>query len=477
MTSATGSKFKVTDLLFLVMAAIALYVGLAKPWVPELPPQGHLVLFALLVTIGLWIFKPLNIPNSVAGFFFLLFTLALNIPAATVFSGFVSSAMWTLIPALFFGFVLLKTGLGKRIAYLVMKLLGPSYPKLILAFFIIGLALSVLTPSISVRCVIIVPIAVSVIEALQLELKSKESALLLLSAWVMALVPGTGWLTGSLHGPILLGMYDAVPAMKGILNFGSYLQVMLVPALVLTVVLIVGGYYAFKPEKPITLSKEYFQEEYKKLGSFNREQIISAVILVICFIMFFTRTYHGIPDVTTVLAGMMLLTLAGVIKGSDIGPGINWDLVLFLGVAFSFGATFAATGLSKWMASVLVPVIAPLTANPWLFCYSIMILFFLLRFFDVAVFVPTFAILVPILPELASSSGINPLVWLGLFLMGANSFFMSYTNIFALISEALAKERSWTPWQLSKYGLVYGAACLITLAVAIPYWISIGMFQ
>ena len=61
-----------------------------------------------------------------------------------------------------------------------------------------------------------------------------------------------------------------------------------------------------------------------------------------------------------------------------------------------------------------------------------------------AVFVPTFAIFVPILPEIANNFGVNPLVWLGLFIMGANCFFLSYTNMFALVSEALAKERSWT---------------------------------
>lgn len=475
--TASGTKFKVTDVCFILMLIIALYVALAKPWVPQLTPQGHLVLFALIITIGLWIFKPLNMPNSVSGMFFLLFTLALKIPAASVFSGFTSSALWTLIPALFFGFVLIKTGLGKRIGFLVMKMFNPSYPMLILAFVIIGLALSALTPSITVRCVIIIPIAVSVIEACQLELKSKGSALLLLSAWVMALVPGTGWLTGSLHGPIILGMFEAVPDLKGLLNFGSYLQVMLIPALVLTVLLIVGGYLALKPDQPITLKKEYFQEEYKKLGPFSKDQIVSAIILIICFLMFFTNRIHGIPDGATVLGGLFLLTLFGVIKGTEIGSGISWDLVLFIGVAMSFGAVFGATGVSKWLVGVLVPVIAPLTTSPWLFAYSIIILFFVLRFFDVAVFIPTMAILIPILPEISKSFGINPLVWIALFIMGANCFFLSYTNMFAMVAESIAKERSWTSGQISKYGFVYGVAVLLTLAIAIPYWTSIGMFK
>jgi di/tricarboxylate transporter len=477
MTTATGSKFKVTDICFIVMLIFALYVGLAKPWLPALSAQAHLVLLALVITIGLWIFKPLNMPNSVSGFFFLMFTLAIKVPAANVFSGFTSSALWTLIPALFFGFVLIKTGLGKRIGFLVMKMFNPSYPMLILAFVIIGLALSALTPSITVRCVIIVPIAVSVIEACKLELKSKGSALLLLSAWAMAVIPGTGWLTGSLHGPIIMGMFGAVPELKGVLTFDSYLQVMLLPALVLTVLLIVGGYFALKPKEPITLKKEYFQEEYTKLGAWSKDQTLSAIVLTICFLMFFTNKIHGIPDGATVLGGMFLLTVFGVIKGAEFGTGISWDLIMFIGVAMSIGGVFGVTGVSKWLVGVLVPVIAPLTSSPWMFCYSVIILFFILRFFDVAVFIPTMAILIPVLPEISKNFGINPMVWVPLFIMAANCFFLTYTNMFAMVAESIAKERSWTSGQSSTYGLVYGVAVLITLAIAIPYWTSIGMFK
>jgi di/tricarboxylate transporter len=477
MTTASGTKFKVTDGLFLVMLVIALYVALVKPWVPALPPQGHLVLFALIITIGMWIFKPLNMPNSVSGFFFLLFTLAIKVPAANVFSGFTSSALWTLIPALFFGFVLIKTGLGKRIGFLVMKLFNPSYPMLILAFVIIGLALSALTPSITVRCVIIVPIAVSVIEACNLELKSKGSALLLLSAWAMAVIPGTGWLTGSLHGPIILGMFGAVPELKGVLTFSSYLQVMLIPALVLTVLLIVGGYFALKPKEPITLKKEYFQQAYSELGAWSKDQTVSAIVLTICFLMFFTNKIHGIPDGATVLGGLFLLTIFGVVKGPEISTGISWDLIMFIGVAMSIGGVFGVTGVNKWLIGVLVPVIAPLTTSPWLLCYSIIILFFILRFFDVAVFIPTMTILIPVLPEIAKNFGVNPMVWIPLFIMAANCFFLTYTNMFAMVAESIAKERSWTSGQSTTYGIVYGVAVLITLAIAIPYWTSIGMFK
>lgn len=477
VTTAQPSVFKVSTIGFLVMFILGLYVWLASPFAPGLSALGHKVLMALIFTIGMWVFKPWGIPFSVGGSLFLLLTMAFGVPMPKVFSGFTSPALWTLIPALFFGYVLVKTGLGKRLAFLALQAFKPSYPMLILAFVLIGLALSALTPSITVRCVIIIPIAVSVIEACKLDLKSSGSALLLLSAWVMAVVPGTGWLTGSLHGPIIMGMFGSVPDLKDVVTFGSWSQTMLLPAELLSALLIVGGYFALKPDQPITLAKEYFTEEYRKLGSFSKDEIYSIIILTACFVMFVTGRIHKIPDPATCLGGLFLLTLAGVLKASDISPGISWDLVMFIGIASGFGAVFAETGVSKWLVGVLVPLIKPLTASPWLFCYSLLLAFFALRFFDVAVFIPTMAVLVPIIPEIAKNFGINPMVWVCLFVMAANCFLMSYTNMFALVAESIAKDRSWTPAQFTRYGIVYCVACLITLAVAIPYWTSIGMFR
>lgn len=475
--TAKPRVFKVSTIGFLVMFILGLYVGLASPFAPELSPVGHKVLMALIFTIGMWVFKPWGIPFSVGGCLFLLLTMAYGIAPPKVFSGFTSPALWTLIPALFFGYVLIKTGLGKRLAFMVLQVFKPSYPMLILAFVVIGLVLSALTPSITVRCVIIVPTAVSVIEACKLELKSSGSALLLLSAWVMAVIPGTGWLTGSLHGPIIMGMFESIPDLKGVITFGSWSQVMFWPAEILSMLLIVCGYFALKPNQPITLAKEYFKEEYKKLGSFSKDEIASIIILTACFVMFVTGRIHKIPDPATCLGGLFLLALAGVLKAVDISPGISWDLVMFIGIASSFGAVFADTGVTKWLVGVLVPLIKPLTASPWLFCYSLVLIFFALRFFDVAVFIPTMAVLVPIIPEIAKNFGINPLVWVCLFVMAANCFLMSYTNMFALVAESIAKDRSWTPSQFTRYGMVYCAVCLITLAFAIPYWTSMGMFR
>jgi hypothetical protein len=108
--------------------------------------------------------------------------------------------------------------------------------------------------------------------------------------------------------------------------------------------------------------------------------------------------------------------------------------------------------------------------------FGIMAFMFLWRFFDVALFIPTIAILVPILPAIQEAYKISPLVWLAIFVMAANSFIMAYQNMWAMMSRSIAGERAWDNKHLSLYGALYIVACMIALVVAIPVWMNAGLF-
>lgn len=460
----------------IVFFLLAIFIGLYKPWLPDLNSTGHNVFAALLITLGLWIFKPLNIPFSISGCSLMIFYLLFGIDPAKVFSGFTSDALWILIPALFFGYVLVKTGVGKRIAYLVIKIFNPSYLGLTIAWIVIGLILSVFTPSIIVRIAIIMPIALNCIEVCKLEKRSNASALILLTAWAMAVIPGSGWLTGSLWGPIIMGMFNSVPDLAGLITFKSWSQVSFLPFGLITLLIIIGGAIIFRPEQPITVSREEFAAEYTKLGPMSKEEKWSALILTIVFILFVTNPIHQIPNTAVALAGLVAFSATGIIKTPELSKGISWDLVIFIGVAMGIGAVFTDTGVSAWLAGVLIPLIGPFTANPWIFVFSVALVLFIWRFVDVAIFIPTMSIIIPVLAEIYHCFSIHPLIWTTLFVMAGNCFFLSYQNMFVLIAESITGDKGWTSAQLSKYGLIYFLAVSISLVITIPYWISIGMF-
>ena len=456
------------------------YIAMCKP-IATLAPTGHHILAAAVVMMGMWIIKPLGIPFAISSIFFVVVALANKIPGDKVFAGFTGNALWILIPALFYGYILITTGLGKRLAYLVIfgvnKIWQPSYLTLMTAWAIIGVLLSFLTASISVRVAIVTPIALSFLEACRIAPRSKGAALLLLTAWFCAMVPGSGLFTGALYGPILEGMFNGEESLRGIIDYGSWLEIMLLPIVIVSVITVMGGYFFFKPKEELQVSREYFAAQYKALGPFSRNEIIASVIFAIIFLFYITRPWHKIPDVIICLGSLVLLSAGGMISGKDVSTGISWDLVIFIGVAMSFGSILNEAGVYGWLGDLIISGFIPFTSGPWLFMYGVLFLFLIVRFFDIATFIPTMALVTPLIPAIAANYGIDPRVFICLFVLAANCYFMSYQNLFALVAEEIAKEKSWKPKEISQYGIIYFIATLIALAATVPYYISLGFFK
>ncbi|MDR1572435.1 MAG: anion permease [Clostridiales Family XIII bacterium] len=468
-------RFSARRAAFSATLLLALWVGLSRAFQPELPPQGHNVLMILIATIGLWIFKPLKMPFSVSSAFFLAASLISGVQPAAVFSGFAGGAVWSLIPALFFGFALAKTGLGRRIAYFGMKSVRVSYPSLLLMWTLIGLVLSILTPSITVRVVIVTPIALDCVRICGLPERSKERSLILMTAWAMAIIPGIGWLSGSLTGPIISGLFAATPGL-GPVGFSAWLSVSLLPVALASALLVVAGYAVMRPSGRPASDPRVFADAYRQLGAVSGGERATGAVLVACFAMFVTSSLHHVPDTAVCLLGFFALAALGVIEPGDIGRGISWDMVVFVGTAMGFGQVFAACGVSAWLSGGIVGAIAPIAQSPWTLVAGAMAALFLWRFVDIAVFVPTMAIVVAVLPEISASYGISPLVWIPMLSLAQNAFFMSYTNLFASIAENVLGEGAWTRGHLARYGLAYFAASLVATLASVPYWKSIGMF-
>ena len=457
----------------LVLAAI--FIILVKPFSANLNDTAQVMLGGIVISLSIWIFKPFDLSYSAGGLFLACFALAIGIKPAVVFSGFTQSSIWTLVPALFFGFTLQKTGLGKRIALAIIRLFKPSYLSLVLAWVLIGVVLSLLTPSSTVRVAIMIPIAVQCCELCKLEKGSKGNSLILLTAFGMAIIPGSGWMSGVLWGPILSGMINSVPGTQELVTFSNWFSTMFVPVAVTTILLIAGSLIFLKPKEK--LSEDAIDaiknESSHKVG---KHEIITGIILVAVFTLFLTNKIHKLPDAAVCLAAVFLFFLSGVLDTKDFNTGINWDLVVFLAMALSFSAIFTETGISQWLAGIVAPALAPITGNPYLFMFSIMIFVYLWRFFDVALFIPTIAILVPILPSIQEMYSISPLVWLFIFVMGGNSFVMAYQNMWAMMSRSVAGDRAFTNKHLGVYGIIYFAASFVALLVSIPIWKNAGLF-
>ena len=466
-----AKNLRISHIGSVFMTLLAVLIIATRP-ISELDDSAHIMLGGIIIALCIWIFKPFHLTYAIGGLVLALVGLLVELPPAVIFSGFTQTALWTLVPAFFFGYTLQKTGLGRRIALAVIKICKPTFFSLVFAWIPIGIILSVLTPATTVRIAIMLPIAVQCCELFNLKKGSKGNSIILLTAFAMALIPGSGWLTGVIWGPFIQGQM----ANAGIMvSFGDWLEVLLVPIIIATVLLVAGGLLILKPEEK--LSKEAIEAVKKQpMQKMNKNEIVSAAILVLVFGLSLTYSFHGLSTAIICIAAMLCFFVFGVLETKDFNAAANWNLVIFIAMAFSLGPIFSATGISEWLSGVVVPALAPVASNPWLFVLVATAFFFLWSLVDVAMFLPTISIMVPILPAIQEAYQINPIIWVAIFILAGNAFFMAYQNMWAVMSRSIAEERAWTNKHQSVYGLIYFVACLLALIVAIPMWINAGFF-
>jgi len=467
------NKISKSEIAFLLLALIAVAVMVLQPC-NGLSNTGHMTMGFTIMMIGGWIFKPWGVPTAVSGLFFLGAMLIVGVPAGVAFTGFSQSALWTLIPALFFGFALQKTGLGRRIANALLGLFPSTWGAVAVAWVVIGVVLSLVTPSMTVRAAIMIPIAAECCELYGLKKGSKDAAFLTITSLMMAILPGNGWLTGGLVGPIIQGIFESTAGLEGVITFESWMSASLLPVLVTSVLTVLLGFFALRPSQK--LSKEVFQENGRK-GSqkISAAEIKAALILSVSCVLFFTGNIHGIPSAAICLLAVVLLFATGVLAPPEFSSGINWDLIFFVGSGLCMSEIFTYSGFSAWLSETITPVIGKLAVNPVLMVFVLLVALFIWRFVDITTLIPTTVILAPIISSVAVSYGIDPMVWTVVLALAITSIFLSYTNMWAAMGKKIAGDYAWEEGQIFKYGVAYFIASCIGVACTIPLWMMNGL--
>ena len=122
----------------------------------------------LAVCMGLWA-SGIVAEVVTAMIFFaaaMLFKLA---PAATVFSGFSSSAFWLVLSGMVVGLAITRTGLGTRLARSLAGRLTGSYTGFVAVIVTLSFALAFVMPSNLGRIALLIPVVLALCDAFGLE--------------------------------------------------------------------------------------------------------------------------------------------------------------------------------------------------------------------------------------------------------------------------------------------------------------------
>jgi len=457
--------------IWLAIAALAGILIATLPGVAGLSHRAQLVLAITIFSAILWAFQVIN--NGITSVLMMGLLIVAGVRPPLALNGFGSPPFWVLVTVLFYGFAMKKTGLAERLSYYILSLFPGTYSGILTAFFVIGFVLALGIPSMTVRTAIMVPIAWALAQSLGLESRSRGAALIVLTTIEMAVIPGLAFLYGSLDGPIVAAAFDVkhLP-----LSWLGYAQVITFPTLLLCVMILIGNQFILRPEAPLAASAGFARERLRALGNFKRPELVTAIVVAISIVFWATDRYHHLPSFVIGTFAMAVFALTGIIRDEDIGTGVSWSLMLYLGGVFGLANVIQDAKVTDWLAGFFVPVARQLTSNLVLLTIVLALAMYLLRFLDPSSFIAISVLFLSVV-DVTNAAGIPPLVIMAPIVIASVPFWMSYQNFWLAMGEGLTGNLAFSPAQRMRLANAYAVLMLVAGAVGVGYWKLIGVIK
>lgn len=331
-----------------------------------------------------------------------------------------------------------ETGLDKRIAAKFLNMIGSNVRKQVIFWFCLSAFLSSVLPN-SVVCATITPIAVSMLKYIgEGEIvRSRVGSKILLT---IAYAAGIGGLATPLGGAMNLVTVDYIQQLTGqeymyidwVIRFLPIMIVLFVTNLLFMI-------RDINKDDNLGGTKEYFREEYKKMGKITREERTVLAIFVCATILAFTRQLYSniLPGLKPAYTFIICAIITFFITRKEDGKNLlSWGRVskkIVWGLIYIFAGGLAAGTLinGSGAASAIGTLVANMGLNTGILAVCVFITMPLLLS-DVTSNTATAAVTIPIVISIVQGLHLNPIPYIYIASIGVNLSYMLPTSIRAI---------------------------------------------
>jgi anion transporter len=428
--------------------AIAIAVFMIFGWATEAMDHG------LTGLIGCYLFWVLGVAR---------FDLA--------FSGFSDDTPWFLLGALLFGTMAAKSGLARRLAYLVTIRIGTSYSRLLLALILSDFLLTFLIPSGMARVAIMAAIAIGLIEAFGLGVGSNIGRgmflILTYTAGVFdkTIIAGAASITG--RGIIEnIGHTEVLWSRWLVAYLPSDLATILV-AWRLTL-------WLYPPENAsLPGGIQFLRAELRKCGPWTSIEKKAFALMLMAVAFWATDFLHHIsPSMIGLGIGLLgVLPFLHILDLEDFKK-INFLQLFFVAAAVSMGKVLSATPGLEVLTRILFAWMQPLLNHDVLAAFVLYWTGFVYHIF-LASEISMLGTSTPLLMQFAAGHGLNPLKLGMIWVFASGGKIFVYQSGVLIIGYAYGYFRSK---DILRLGLLMSAVDSVLLLVVVPlYWPLIGI--
>lgn len=303
----------------------------------------------VLAALGCWATGAL--PFHVTGIGLFVLTIVFGVaPPRVIFAGFTSSALWLVFGGLVIGSAVQTTGLGRRLARLLVGHFGGSYRKIIYGSVGLGAGLAFLVPAAMGRIMILMPIFAALTAELGFAPGRRGRTGILLAVAFGTILPAFAILPANLPNMVLLGVAETLYAVS--VSYGAYLLLhfpvlglaygLLLAELVCRLFADCAGDRRHDGDSALESRPPWSPEERRLLG-----------ILVLALLLWATDSLHGISPGWVALGAALVCMLpsVGVIDPQTFESATSFGTFFYVAGLLGMVSLVDASGLAHVLGS------------------------------------------------------------------------------------------------------------------------------
>jgi DASS family divalent anion:Na+ symporter len=269
-------------------------------------------------------------------------------------TGYADPVVWLVLAAFFISRGMIKTGLGRRIAFLFIKAIGRHSIGLAYALISTEAVLATVIPSTGARSGgIIFPITKSLAEAYDSTpgpTAGRLGAYLMTTVYQCNVIVCAMYLTGQASNPIIAKFAKEITGLD--LTYSRWALAAIVPALMSLALVPLLIYKVFPPEvKHTPAAAEYASKELQLIGPMSRSERLMLLVFGLVALLWMTSAYHDVHYAVVALLGIAVLLVTGVLDWEDlINERAAWAVFIWYGGLLRMAEALGQTGITKRFA-------------------------------------------------------------------------------------------------------------------------------
>lgn len=338
--------------------------------------QGwHLFIIFILTILGL-IINPLPMgAMAFTAMAVVIITKTLSLKMAL--SSFSSNIVWLIIAAFLLARGFIKTGLGSRIAYYFVSILGKSTLGLAYGLTVAEVLFAPLMPSNTARGAgIIYPIIAALNDQYkskpELNTRKKIGSYLIKLLYQINVLTSAMFLTATAGNPLIVSI---AMGQNIEITWGTWAIACIVPGLASLIVLPILLYVIYPPEMKDTPEAPTFaKEKLKALGPLSTGELVMLMVFAFLLILWVFGDKYGIDATSAAIIGLSILLISGVLKWDDIiAEQRAWDTFIWMAVLIMLSDQLSKMGITGWFGDKLQKGVAKLN---WFTVFVLVSLFY-----------------------------------------------------------------------------------------------------